>query len=76
MIYKVFYQENKDRSPHREKTKVIYLEVEASNELEGRIKTRKLVEEKTHYNVEFIELLSEKHLAYEKETGAFELTEL
>lgn len=46
MIYKVFYQENKDRNLHREKTKVIYLEVEASNELEGRIKTRKLVEEK------------------------------
>ena len=76
MIYKVFYQENKDRSPHREKTKVIYLEVEASNELEGRIKTRKLFEEKTPSNVKVIELLSEKHLAYEKETCAFELTEL
>ena len=38
--------------------------------------TRKLVEEKTPYNVEFIELLSDKHLAYEKETGVFKLTEL
>ncbi|RCW17365.1 hypothetical protein CAC02_03400 [Streptococcus gallolyticus] len=76
MIYKVFYQETKERSPQREKTKVLYLDIDATTELEGRIKTRKLVEEKTPYNVEFIELLSDKHLAYEKETGVFQLTEL
>ena len=76
MIYKVFYQETKERSPRREKTRALYLEVEAANELEGRIKARKLVEEKTPYNIEFIELLSDKLLDYEKETGAFELTEL
>ena len=76
MIYKVFYQETKERNPHRELTKVLYLDIDATSELEGRIKTRQLVEEKTPYNVEFIELLSDKHLAYEKETGAFQLTEL
>lgn len=76
MIYKVFYQETKERCPRREQTKVIYLDIEAANELEGRIKTRKIVEEKTSYNVEFIELLSDKHLAYEKETKAFRVTEL
>lgn len=76
MIYKVFYQETKDRSPRRENTRSLYLEVEADNELEGRIKARKLVEENTDYNIEFIELLSDKHLEYEKESGAFELTEL
>lgn len=76
MIYKVFYQETKDRSPRREQTKSFYIEVEADNELEGRIKTRKLVEEKTDYNIEFIELLSDKHLEYEKESGVFALTEL
>ena len=76
MIYKVFYQETKERSPRREKTRALYLEVETANELEGRIKARKLVEEKTPYNIEFIELLSDKHLEYEKESGAFELTEL
>ena len=75
MIYKVFYQETKERNPRREQTKALYLEIDAANELEGRIKTRKLVEE-TPYNVEFIELLSDKHLAYEKETGVFKLTEL
>ena len=75
MIYKVFYQETKDRSPRRENTRSLYLEVEADNELEGRIKARKLVEDNTDYNIEFIELLSDKHLEYEKESGTFELTE-
>ena len=36
----------------------------------------KLVKSKnTAYNIEFIELLSEKALEYEKETGVFEVTE-
>ncbi|MGT2682834.1 DNA-dependent RNA polymerase subunit epsilon [Streptococcus porci] len=76
MIYKVFYQETKDRSPRRETTKTLYLEVDAQTELEGRIKVRKLVEEKTGYNIELIQLLDDKSLAYEKETGVFSLTEL
>ena len=62
MIYKVFYQETKDRSPRRENTRSLYLDIDASNELEGRIQARKLVEENTSYNIEFIELLSDKHL--------------
>ena len=75
MIYKVYYQETKERSPRREKTRALYLDVEAANELEGRIQARKLVEENTPYNMEFIELLSDKHLEYEKESDTFELTE-
>ena len=75
MIYKVFYQETKDRSPRRENTRSLYLEIEADNELEGRIKARKLVEENTDYNIEFIELLSDEHLEYEKESGTFQVTE-
>lgn len=76
MIFKVFYQETRNRNPRRENTQTLYIDIDAETELEGRIKTRKLVEEKTSYNVEFIELLSDKHLEYEKETGVFELTEL
>ncbi|MBJ8326187.1 DNA-directed RNA polymerase subunit epsilon [Streptococcus pacificus] len=76
MIYKVFYQDNKDNNPRREQTKSLYLDITADSELQGRIIARQLVEEKTNFNVEYIEALSEKHLAYEKETGAFELTEL
>ena len=76
MIYKVFYQESKDRSPRREQTKALYLDIDASSELEGRIIAPKRSEENTSYNVEFIELLSDKHLEYEKETGVFQITEL
>ncbi|VHB69655.1 DNA-dependent RNA polymerase subunit epsilon [Streptococcus pyogenes] len=75
MIYKVFYQETKDQSPRRESTKALYLNIDATDELDGRIKAHRLVEDNTYYNVEFIELLSDKHLDYEKETGVFELTE-
>ena len=75
MIYKVFYQETKDRSPQRENTRSLYLEIEAQSELDGRIQARKLVEDNTNYNIEFIELLSDKHLEYEKESGNFELRE-
>ena len=76
MIYKVFYQETKDRSPRRETTRSLYLDIDASSELEGRIIARELVEKNsTEFNVEYIELLSDKLLDYEKETGAFEITE-
>ena len=76
MIYKVFYQETKERSPRRETTRSLYLDIDASSELEGRIIARQLVEKnRPEYNVEYIELLSAKLLDYEKETGAFEITE-
>ena len=76
MIYKVFDQETKERSPRRETTRSLYLDIDASSELEGRIIARQLVEKnRPEYNVEYIELLSDKLLDYEKETGAFEITE-
>ena len=76
MIYKVFYQETKDRSPRRETTRSLYLDIDASSELAGRIIARELVEKnRPEFNVEYIELLSDKLLDYEKETGAFEITE-
>ena len=46
MIYKVFYQETKERSPRRETTRSLYLDIDASSELEGRIIARQLVEKK------------------------------
>ena len=76
MIYKVFYQETKERSPRRETTRSLYLDIDASSELEGRIIALELVEKnRPEYNVEYIELLSDKLLDYEKETGAFKITE-
>lgn len=75
MIYKVFYQETKT-SPRREQTRALYIEVDASNELQGRIMVRELVEKnRPEYNIEFIERLSENHLQYEKEHAEFTITE-
>lgn len=76
MIFKVFYQERKDRNPRREQTQSLYLDIDTNNERDGIIAVRELIESKTDYNIEFIEALTEKHLAYEKESGAFALTEL
>ncbi|MGT2951323.1 hypothetical protein BU202_08395 [Streptococcus cuniculi] len=75
MIYKVFYQEAKDSTPRREQTRALYLDIDAQTELEGRIIARQLVEEHTAYNIEFIELLSENHLEYEKTHADFSITE-
>lgn len=75
MIYKIFYQETKDATPRREQTRTLYLDITAKDELEGRIIARQLVEEHTAYNIEFIELLSENHLEYEKTHADFSITE-
>ena len=76
MIYKVFFFFLKESSARHEKTRALYLDIDASSELEGRITARQLVEEnRPEYNIEYIELLSDKLLDYEKETGAFEITE-
>ena len=75
MIYKVFYQVTKDQSPRRERTKSLYLDVDAATELEGRIIARQLVEEHTAYNIELIELLSDNHLEYEKSHADFTIRE-
>ena len=76
MIFKVFYQETKDRNPKREMTQSLYLDIDSKDEREGKIKARTLIEEnRPHFNIEYIQALSDKHLAYEKETGSFLLTE-
>ena len=70
MTFKVYYQPSKNPTPRRENTQSLYLE--ADSEAAARV----LVEENTNYNVEFIELLDEKALAYEQENNAdFQLTE-
>lgn len=69
MIYKVYYQESKIRNPKREDTKSLYME--AADD----VIVRQLVEENTSYNIEYVQLLDENHLAYEKEHADFSLTE-
>ncbi|BBM19256.1 MULTISPECIES: DNA-directed RNA polymerase subunit epsilon [Enterococcus] len=69
MIYKVYYQETKERNPKREQTQSLY--VEADNEE----MVHNLLRENTPYNVEYIQLLEGNHLEYEKENADFKLTE-
>ena len=70
MTFKVYYQPSKNTTPRRDNTQSLYLE--ADSDAAARV----LVEENTNYNVEFIELLDEKALAYEQENNAdFQLTE-
>jgi DNA-dependent RNA polymerase auxiliary subunit epsilon len=69
MIYKVYYQETKERNPKREQTHSLY--VEADNEE----MVHNLLRDNTPYNVEYIQLLEGNHLEYEKENADFKLTE-
>lgn len=69
MIYKVYYQEYKDRNPKREQTHSLYLEAE------DEIMARHLIEKNTGYNIEYIQLLEGNHLEYEKENTDFTLVE-
>ncbi|WP_203641877.1 DNA-directed RNA polymerase subunit epsilon [Levilactobacillus andaensis] len=69
MIYKVYYQNDKKRNPKREDTHALYLE--APTEVEARA----LVEAHTEHNIEFIEAIEGKTLAYEQENPNYKLTE-
>ena len=69
MIYKIYYQETKDRNPKREQTHSLYIEADDA------VIARRLVEQNTPYNIEFVQELDEKHLAYEKENADFKLAE-
>ena len=64
MTFKVYFQPSKNNTPRRENTKSLYLEAEA----------RQLVENNTEYNIEYIELLDEKSLEYEKQNADFKIT--
>ena len=69
MIYKVYYQEDKARSPQREKTVSLYMEASSS------VEARKIIEDNTIYNIELIQELEGNHLDYEKENADFKLVE-
>ena|SRR5699024_350158 len=65
MIYKVLYQQSFE-SPSRESTKTIYVEADSERDVRKKLAEKNL-------NIEFIQLLSESHLAYEKKSEDFEL---
>lgn len=69
MIYKVYYQETKERNPKREQTQSLYVEAENEEMVHNFLR------ENTPYNVEYIQLLEGNHLEYEKENADFKLME-
>jgi DNA-dependent RNA polymerase auxiliary subunit epsilon len=76
MLFKIFYQEDKDSTPRRESTQTMYLEIPAKTELEGAIKVRELIAKKTNYRIEFIDALSKEAEKLEKKNKHYELTTL
>ncbi|MGC4375478.1 DNA-directed RNA polymerase subunit epsilon [Fictibacillus sp. Mic-4] len=66
MIFKVFYQENKEEVPIRENTKVLYVEGESLEDVRKKLADR-------NYNIEYIQEIKGKFLEYEKESKSFEL---
>jgi len=69
VIYKVYYQEDKKRNPKREETHSLYLD--APTEVEARAQ----VEAHKDHNIEFIEAIAGKTLAYEQQNPNYKLTE-
>ncbi len=65
MTFKVYYQADKTKRPVRENTQSLY--IEADSEAEALL----MVEHNTDYNIEFVEQLDEKALAYEKQNACF-----
>ena len=74
MIFKAFYQEDITRSPRRETTKVLYLDLDVTDTREGVILARELLAANTDSHVEFIDSLSDEAVEYEKENGGLEIT--
>lgn len=66
MIYKVYYQENKNEIPVRENTKSLYVEASSVREVRAYLKDR-------NYNIEFIQELEGNYLEYEKNSPNFQV---
>lgn len=69
MIYKVYYQENKQQVPVRENTRSMYIEADSERSVRAKLKDRE-------YNIEFIQLLEGKHLEHEQTAPYFELEQV
>lgn len=69
MIFKVIYQPTKTEAPRRESSLTLYIEADSA------VTARKLIEQHTEYNIEFIHELNGAHLAYEQQNPQFSLRE-
>ena len=69
MIFKVFYQDNAEEGPVREKTKTLYIEAESEREVRQKLQNRPI-------NIEYIQPLEGAHLEYEKKSANFQVLEI
>ncbi|GGJ74820.1 DNA-dependent RNA polymerase auxiliary subunit epsilon [Anoxybacillus voinovskiensis] len=69
MIFKVFYQENANEVPVREKTKTLYIEAQSERDVRQKLKER-------NFNIEYIHPLEGAHLEYEKQNPNFSVLEI
>lgn len=74
MLFKVFYQATKKRSPKRETTHSLFLELDTTDVRDGVIQAREIMRDHTEYHVEFIDAISDAQAAYEKESADFKIT--
>lgn len=66
MVFKVFFQNVKTEVPVRERTQTLYIEGKSVRDVRKKLAERNL-------NIEFIQLLDEAHLKYEKRSEKFVL---
>ncbi|HLR62269.1 MAG TPA: DNA-directed RNA polymerase subunit epsilon [Lentibacillus sp.] len=66
MVFKVLYQELPDEIPVREQTKSLYIEGDSERDVRNKLSGR-------NYNIEYIQVLDDAHLAYEKKSEDFKL---
>lgn len=66
MIFKVYYQENRNEVPVRENTKSLYIEASSEREVRNHLKDR-------NYNIELVQLLEGSHLDYEQASQNYEV---
>ncbi len=69
MIFKVLYQEHAEEAPVREETKTLYIEAENVREVRSKLADR-------NYNIEYVQELSEAHLAYEQQSEDFKVEKI
>ncbi|WP_203362171.1 DNA-directed RNA polymerase subunit epsilon [Bacillus sp. REN10] len=69
MIFKVYYQEQKEEVPVREHTRVLYTEANSEREVRESLKNRP-------YNIEFVQKIENSYLEYEKQSPNFKLEQL
>ncbi|MCQ6265627.1 DNA-directed RNA polymerase subunit epsilon [Fictibacillus sp. WQ 8-8] len=66
MIFKVYFQENKNEVPIRENTKSIYMDANSIEEVRKKLSN-------TNYNIEFVQEIKGKFLEYEQQSDSFEV---